>query len=189
MGKMSLPKMVKGIYGAYMFVCWLWYTYVDVQCLFVGVNVSCDGSGADFDWTLFGHDRRPLQKPKITIQDSETKMYDSETKMTATKTEAIQKKNVPIQKPRKERDSETKKYDSTCTIQKPKFDLETSTWLLPPLTTMLHFEHHRRSKPRQHPSDHYVAFGTSQEIHTLPPLWPLGCILNFTRDQNSSVPL
>ena len=121
-----------------------------------------------------------IQKPKCTIQKP---------KWQQPKLKRFRKKNVPIQKPRKERDSETKKYDSTCTIQKPKFDLETSTWLLPPLTTMLHFEHHRRSKPRQHPSDHYVAFGTSQEIHTLPPLWPLGCILNFTRDQNSSVPL
>ena len=35
----------------------------------------------------------------------------------------------------------------------------------PPLTTMLHVELHKRSKPRH-------------------PLWPLFCILNFTRDHN-----
>ena len=97
-----------------------------------------------------------------------------------------------------------------------------------PLTTMLNFELHKRSKPRhalwplccmlnftrdQHPAtpfDHYVACWTSQEINTPPrplttmlhvelhkrskprhPLWPLCwlcCILNFTRDQSPATP-
>ena len=72
----------------------------------------------------------------------------------------------------------------------------------PPLTTMLHFELHKRSKPRHPllplccilnftsdqnpaaPSDHYVASWISQEIKPHHPLWPLCCILNFTIDQN-----
>ena len=96
----------------------------------------------------------------------------------------------------------------------------------PPLTTVLHLELHKRSKPRHPlwplccilnftkdqkpstPSDHYVAFWTSQAIKTPPPplttmlhlelhkrskprrpLWPLCCILNFTRDQTPPPPL
>ena len=75
------------------------------------------------------------------------------------------------------------------------------------LTTMLHVELHKRSKPR-HASDHHVACWTSQEIKAPPrpltillhvelhkrskprhALWPLCCMLNFTRDQSPPRPL
>ena len=95
----------------------------------------------------------------------------------------------------------------------------------PPLTTMLHLELYKRSKPRHPlwplccilnftwdqnpatPSDDYVASWISHEIKTPPPplttmlhlelhkrskprhpLWPLCCILNLTSDQNPATP-
>ena len=70
--------------------------------------------------------------------------------------------------PRRLPASETKKHDSEtqmCDSETNIYDLETKTWRSPPLTTMLHLELDKRSKPRH-------------------PLWSLCCILNLTRDQN-----
>ena len=56
-----------------------------------------------------------------------------------------------------------------CDSETKIYDLETKTWLSPPLITMLQLELDKRSKPRH-------------------PLWPLCCILNLTRDQHPATP-
>ena len=108
----------------------------------------------------------------------------------ATKTEAIQKP--------KRTDFET----NIIAIQKPKSMIQK-----PKCTIQNHSLRFRNQNLAATPPDHYVASWTSQEINTPPcslttmlhvelhkrskprhALWPLFCMLNFTRDQSPATP-
>ena len=158
-----------------------------------------------------------IQKPKRT--DFETKII------------AIQKPQSMIQKPKCTIQNHNLRFRNRNLAATPS-DHYVASWTSQeiktpprPPTTMLHVELHKRSKPRhalwplccmlnftrdQYPAtpfDHYVEFWTSQEIKAPPrpltimlhvelhkrstpchALWPLCCMLNFTRDQYPAAP-